>query len=83
MKYRDMCSMMDRIRTISQALRNQNSGADIHQINNIRQTAEGLLHALEDTEVSLFKDDSEVLAMVKRAETKLIEFYQAKYPGTI
>ncbi|MGL4335377.1 MAG: hypothetical protein ACRCST_00680 [Turicibacter sp.] len=80
MKQRELCNILDRLKTILHSLKNQCSGADVHTVGNIKNTVSMLLEELEDTEVELFRNDSEIMQMVSRAESNLVDFYKKKYP---
>lgn len=70
--------VIDRLKNVSNCVRNQRSGADVHTVNNIRHTAELLIEQLE-TDPDCMSDEL-TEQILKNTESKLIEFFEKKYP---
>ena len=62
---------------ILKLVRNQNSGADIHTIGNIRNVA-GLLKEQLETDPNCLKEEL-VDVLISNTERKVSEFYKQKY----
>lgn len=70
--------IVDRLNNITESVRKQVSGADVHAVNNIRHTAQLLIDQLETDPDCI--DDELVNQILRNTEARLIEFYQKKYP---
>lgn len=79
METQKLIKVKSNLQTITDCLKNQNSGADVHAVNNMRQTASLLLAQLEE-DPDCMHDDL-VNQIVSNLECKLIEFYRKKYPS--
>lgn len=71
-------NFISRLNSVLLAVRNQNSGADIHIIGNIRNVCTMLIQSLEEN-----PDFSEEVVdeILHNQEENIIEFYKKKYPG--
>lgn len=69
--------LIDRLKNCLNCVKNQNSGADIHTVGNIRNSAQGLQHILETEAQSLNYHAAE--EWCKRIEKQVIDFYKSKY----
>lgn len=68
---------IERLDNILALLMLQSSGADVHIVGNIRNTATGIKSLLEHDPSCL--DDELIHSMVKNTEQALIAFYKDKY----
>lgn len=68
-----------RLQDILNAVRLQNSGADIHTVGNIRNCCILLINQLEEYPEDIHID--QVVQIIHNQEEKLVEFYQTKYYG--
>lgn len=67
----------ERLKTILSHIVNQNSGADIHKISNLRNSASLLLDLLDEDPEMI--NDLEIQNMILRTERDLVVFYRDKY----
>jgi len=67
----------DRLNTILQSLRFQNSGCDTHTVGNIRNTVTMLLEQMDDDPNCI--NDNLVYDILKNQEKALIDFFKKKY----
>lgn len=72
-------NLISRLESILSALKHQNSGADCHEVNSIRNTASMLIHQLEHDPDCL--EDGLATQITKNTEEKLVKFYKKKYPS--
>lgn len=68
--------LTDRLYNVISSLRNQNSGADIHKVNNMRHTASLLIDDLASDD-SLDYDCAK--RIVENIENDLVSFFKDKY----
>lgn len=78
MTQQDIDKLIQRMDQVLSALKNQNSGADIHKVNNIRNTAGMLISQLRDDPHCMKAELVKQIA--SNVETQLIDFYKEKYP---
>lgn len=77
MNYNKVTAALQRLNLILDSVRLQNSGADIHTIGNIRNTAMLLRDQLHHDYECM--DDRLVEQILKNTEVKVAEFYRKKY----
>lgn len=78
MKPNDVKAAIERLLQVLSSLRQQNSGADIHTIGNIRNVASLMIEQLETDPDCV--DERLVHSVIKNTEHDLVEFYKKKYP---
>lgn len=71
-----------KLNLVLDSLRNQNSGADIHEVGNIRQTAMSLMDVI-CSEDSTCISDERIRAITTNVENKCVDFFKKKYGGLV
>lgn len=68
---------LEELDRLAKCVRNQNNGADIHTIGNIRNTISLLKHQIEEDPDCL--DEQFIQQVIKNIEAKVVDFYKKKY----
>lgn len=71
----DPIRLLERLQNLIDCLRNQNSGADIHRVANIRSTCIMLIAAIQDEDIT----PEEAYKMCIRLEDQVSQFFIDKY----
>lgn len=80
-----MCSeenakkIVSRLQGVLDALKNQNSGADVHHVGNLRNTCILLISQIEDDPYGI--PEEQAIQIMINCEVKLYDFYRKKYPS--
>ena len=67
-----------RAKLVKSNLKSCHSGADIHQVGNMLNTAEGILQLVDEPDTG-----EEILELLDRVEKQQVEFFKRKFPPSV